>query len=76
MRKREPPRGTRLRGYHIHVQRERLASHWPYEPGDPTYWSPEGDIPLQWKAVRQDPTVLSARLIRSGKLFQTYQRSC
>jgi hypothetical protein len=68
------PRATRIRGYHIHVQREALAAHWPYESGDPTYWHAEGDLPSQWEAVQHDPSVRGARLIRSGKVFQTYQR--
>lgn len=68
-----PRSGTLAFGYRIRVQHN--DDPVPWERRDvPTLFLPEGQLPVEWSEIQQDPTVKVAILFRSGKRIDTYIR--
>lgn len=64
----EPPR---VRGYYIKysLDTDKWTTHKVF------IWYPEPDLPPEWNAIKNNPHVIDATLIRSGKKYATYYRS-
>ena len=59
----------RVRGYRIRVYMDEWKSATLG-----IFWLREPHLPSEWEAIQQDPRVVRAILIRSGKKFATYER--
>jgi len=62
---------VRVRGYRIRYQVE--GQDW-MKSQIGVLWQPEPHLPPEWEATKQNPRVIQALLIRSGKKFDRYQR--
>ena len=65
-------RSTRLRGYRIRIW---YQGQYASDPNSPFLWAPEPHLPPEWEAIKNNPNVVKAILIRSGKPFEQFTRS-
>jgi hypothetical protein len=62
---------TRLRGYRIRFwERGQHTSSLT----SPFLWAPEPQLPPEWEATKNNPNVVKAILVRSGKPFEQFVR--
>ena len=63
-------KGTRLRGYRIHVYRG--AGHQPPSYTTPLMWRER--VPLdEWQRILDDPTTMQAWIIQSGRKMRQFR---
>ena len=63
---------TRLRGYRIRIW---YQGQYASDLSSPFLWAPEPHLPPEWEATKNNPNVVKAILIRSGKPFEQFTRS-
>ena len=63
---------TRLRGYRIRIW---YQGQYASDLSSPFLWAPEPHLPPEWEATKNNPNVVKAMLIRSGKPFEQFTRS-
>jgi hypothetical protein len=65
-------KSTRIRGYRIRIW---YQGQYASDAKSPFLWVPEPHLPPEWEAIKNNPHVVKAILIRSGKPFEQFIRS-
>jgi hypothetical protein len=65
-------KSTRLRGFRIRVW---YQGQYASDRNSPFLWAPEPHLPPEWEAIKNNPNVAKAILIRSGKPLEQFTRS-
>lgn len=71
LHQRRRKKATRVRGYHMRVWYQ--GEYTSERPG-PVLWAAEPHLPPEWEAIKNNPKVVKAILIRSGRPFEQFTR--